>query len=1005
MGKLLILCILFLSSQSSGAQEPDLSFHHITETNGLSYNIVNCFLKDSRGLLWIGTYNGLNRYDGAHFKIFRKDKQQNAIIDNTVHDLAEDHSGNIWGATEAGAFCYNSLTGLFKNYLTLPENEVQAMFNIIVDKHGVVWASNTSSVMKYVPEKDSFITMPLQSSSQQLFKRIFARKNGLETAPDGKGLWITTGGGLLYYDIGEQSIIAAKSGAVGELFSQNGVSALCQTQYGHYWHYDNVRQALVGFDPVTKQVKYTIQPEAFANLPGVTTVFEDRNHLLWISTWGYEIFTLDYLHGNTIRAVKHSKSDRSSIAGDFFWAAMHEDDGTLWLGTVGGISRLNTQRAFYKVHYFTNAQLEPNGASFDFVIENKMDSSWWLGATNHQLLHYQPKTGKWITYDMKQMPKNKMGFTPFKVNSLLFRGGDIYLFSNPGAWIKRGSKPFVPLSIVGIPDTVMLHQCVPASDSIWWMTNNEMLWRWNLNTNEVQSYAYPQGTQLNDRAPLADYLCLTSTGEPWLLAGNDYFSRPVGNALEPVKATTQKLTGGIGYYTGMTVDAADNFWVTKKGEGLYRFQPANGAYQLYRQYDGLVMDHIMDVSPDSDGRIWVAAYNRFSVYNTAQNSFTNFSIPVNENRYGYENYMTTLANGHVLSTVSDKVIEFFPDNLQPYNTHRKPVISAVIAAGKEKSLTTGKSLHLAADENDLQFQFGLLLDREESPFDMLYTLDGADKNWNIATASFDATYNKLAPGNYTFKIKAVAKDKSWESDETVIGLSLAAPFYRTAWFILLMLMLVSAGLYAFYRFRLQKHRQVLQLEGKAQLLEKEKAMAMFENLKQQLNPHFLFNSLTSLSGLIEADQEMAGDFLNQMSGIYRYILKHADTDKVSLREELEFVQQYIHLQQTRFDSGLIVNTNIPEEFIHYKIAPVTLQNLIENAIKHNIIDMASPLVIDIYVDHEYLVVANNLQKKKVVETSNKKGLDQFCSLYKFLTDRPVLIDESGDRFSVSIPLI
>jgi LytS/YehU family sensor histidine kinase len=196
-----------------------------------------------------------------------------------------------------------------------------------------------------------------------------------------------------------------------------------------------------------------------------------------------------------------------------------------------------------------------------------------------------------------------------------------------------------------------------------------------------------------------------------------------------------------------------------------------------------------------------------------------------------------------------------------------------------------------------------------------------------------------------------------------------------------------------------------ELNAKTQLLEKEKAMVMYEGLKQQLNPHFLFNSLSSLSGLIETDQQVAGNFLEQMSGIYRYILKNGDNETVSLKEETEFVQLYINLQQTRFKKGLIININVPDEFFHYKIAPVTLQNLIENAIKHNIIDAGSPLVIDIFIEEDYLVVRNNLQKKNMVETSNKKGLAQFINLYKYLSRKTVHVEESTKDFTVKIPLI
>ena len=180
---------------------------------------------------------------------------------------------------------------------------------------------------------------------------------------------------------------------------------------------------------------------------------------------------------------------------------------------------------------------------------------------------------------------------------------------------------------------------------------------------------------------------------------------------------------------------------------------------------------------------------------------------------------------------------------------------------------------------------------------------------------------------------------------------------------------------------------------------------MFDSLKQQLNPHFLFNSLTSLSALIDADQAMAGNFLGQMSDMYRYILKNGDAETVSLKDELLFVNTYYQLQKTRFGSGLLLNINVDDKLSLHQIAPVTLQNMIENAIKHNIIDHDDPLIIDIYSEGDYIVVKNNSQPKRNVETSNKKGLDQFKTLYKYLTKNPIIIEDTDVYFIIKIPLI
>lgn len=150
---------------------------------------------------------------------------------------------------------------------------------------------------------------------------------------------------------------------------------------------------------------------------------------------------------------------------------------------------------------------------------------------------------------------------------------------------------------------------------------------------------------------------------------------------------------------------------------------------------------------------------------------------------------------------------------------------------------------------------------------------------------------------------------------------------------------------------------------------------------------------------------MASSYLESMSKSYRYILKSQEQELVPLADELQFIQTYIHLQKVRFEEALKVETDIAEDFNHFKIVPVTLQNLIENAIKHNIVDIDSPLIVRIFEENGYLVVENNLQRKSFVETSNKRGLNDLISLYKYLDNRPVKVDETENHFRIWVPLV
>lgn len=322
----------------------------------------------------------------------------------------------------------------------------------------------------------------------------------------------------------------------------------------------------------------------------------------------------------------------------------------------------------------------------------------------------------------------------------------------------------------------------------------------------------------------------------------------------------------------------------------------------------------------------------------------------------------------------------------------------------ENKVSAGEKIIIPASANVISFEYTALdFDRPDKQL-YAYKLEGFDKDWIMADHRHFAGYGNVPGGNYVFKVKATSIPDNWNMPVISIPIHVRQPFFKEWWFILLGGALIAFSLFTFYRTKLKKQQQILQLEAKAQTLEKEKALVKYENLRQQLNPHFLFNSLTSLSGLIQSNQKLAGNFLDQLSKIYRYILRSRDSETVPLKEEIKFTQSYVLLQQTRFKEGLHVNFNLSEEDLCSRIAPVTVQNLVENAIKHNIIDKETPLVIDVFSEDHYLVVQNNLQKKEFVETSNKQGLQELQSLYKYITDKAIIIDEDKNHFTIKIPL-
>ena len=189
-------------------------------------------------------------------------------------------------------------------------------------------------------------------------------------------------------------------------------------------------------------------------------------------------------------------------------------------------------------------------------------------------------------------------------------------------------------------------------------------------------------------------------------------------------------------------------------------------------------------------------------------------------------------------------------------------------------------------------------------------------------------------------------------------------------------------------------------------LKREHLQSQFNVLKQQLNPHFLFNSFSTLSSLLAEDPKRAAEFVQKLSNVYRYVLQATDRDTVDLETEIQAAYAYAFLQQTRFGDNLQVNIHIPYEHKSLLVAPLTLQILLENAIKHNVVSADKPLHINIFTEGEYwLVVKNKIQKKSSVESKTKVGLKNIVNRYRILSNKIVEIVENNSEFIVRIPLL
>jgi sensor histidine kinase YesM len=215
---------------------------------------------------------------------------------------------------------------------------------------------------------------------------------------------------------------------------------------------------------------------------------------------------------------------------------------------------------------------------------------------------------------------------------------------------------------------------------------------------------------------------------------------------------------------------------------------------------------------------------------------------------------------------------------------------------------------------------------------------------------------------------------------------------------------ISLIIFYFYNTNLISTNWIKSIE-KNEELKRENLQAKYEALKNQVNPHFLFNSLNTLSGLVEQKPELATDFIKKLSDIYRYVLEQNDKELVSIKEEMKFVEDYIFLSQMRFGKGLIWHSRLANNR-NFEVAPLGIQMVVENAIKHNIIADDMPLKIEMVIEDGFVMVKNNLQKKKSIHSGKEPlGLANLKNRYAYLSSLPVEVIESDGEFIVKLPLI
>ena len=823
---LCVFVLLFavrIHAQSSGIKS-------LSVGNGLSNNSVRCIYQDHNGLMWFGSYDGLNCYDGYHFTVFRNNpRDHNSLRHNYINAIGEDHHYNIIIGTGQGISIFNSLTQKISSGIYYPDGTKWAspirfyINDIKTDSSGNVYiAANGGGVMVRWSGSDTAIQLnspalpsqwaniqcitvdrrqrvwlvianvglfqidPAQKKLQLIDSRV--RSVRCMEADDRDNLWIAGFDGLYKYDIAAHSLTNQFPGAPAKHFSSN-ILSMRFDDHNTLWM-GTEGSGIMIFDPATK--KYTPYSSGSKGLSGavIYSIFEDRENRKWIGTYKGGIDVIEP-HESRFATFSHDPADRTSLASNFVSSICECKDGTVWIGTDGGgISILNAQKT-----HFTNDDhaLQPLRANLVPSMIQDKNGDVWIASYGGGIDRIETKSGKLAHFRCynDHIPKE-----------------------NAYVWQVFEDK-------VG---------------GVWASTYADgLLYFFNRATSRFEPFNYEP----------RDFYCLAEDKNGTFWAGSSagltkidkinktYTLFPVP---KPVRAIFQ--------------DSRQNLWLGTEGAGLLLFdQKTDSITKSYIEEDGLCNNSILNILEDNHGALWLSTFHGLSRFDPANKQFSNFyqedGLPGNQYEF---NAALKLRSGELAFGGINGFTIFRPDSLN-INPGMPPLLvtrllinnTAVAPNSKYVSGATGDTItKLAIPYKDgmLTVDFAALEYGAPDKISYAYYLEGWDKDWTNARNIKTATYTRLEEGTYKLHVKATNADGKWNPREILMDVVVLPPWYRSWIAYILYIGVISSVIYLFTRYRrrqnrLQNEMKFLQLQRDQEKKLEEKRLSLFTRISHE----------------------------------------------------------------------------------------------------------------------------------------------------------------------------
>jgi ligand-binding sensor domain-containing protein len=946
-----ILLFLIISLRSF-AQSPHFRKHPLPlefKNAGIS-----CLIQDRNQFIWFGTTVGVVRFNGFSYKHFLPFPGS----ENNISALYEDRAGALWVGLKDGR-----VASVFNEKIrpaSLADFPSAQITGFVELRPGEIWASTYGEGLFLVSGPE-----PFTINSTDGLNDVFVY--GIAGGNDGV-IYAGTDEGVSVCEIADgQKRVTSLETEAG--IKDNIITALGTGPDGKLW-IGSESQGIAWFDNSSRKFIYPSATWTYGRVTALLPVKET----VWVGTAMHGLIEVDP-HGNFVNPV--SKDDATfpkRVTG-----LEQDSEGNIWVANGSGI-------------------VLSGNPLFSFL--------------------RNPTSG------------------PGNIQAILYdQNGNIIYTTTTGVYsIKPHAATLKPekLNIPMPSNAQVISLYEDFHGTIWLGTFDHGVYRYNPSSRTTTLFSESDGLVNNN------VLSICGNKEQIWFATLGGVSQCTLFKETPGKVKFRNYTSenglGSNYIYKIFIDSKDRIWFATDGEGVSVLD--KGRFRNFSLNEGLKSNVIYSLTEDASGQIWVSTSNA-GIYRFDGNAFQSFN-PHNGLRDLAIASLIGEKNGNILIVSRQGVdvldpksgavfyhgqefgISDIDPNLNAYTLDRDGNVWMGTQRGIIKYNTNIPSLKkwpetrinemqvfltkadsadrtLSHQQNHVSFDYIGFWYHDPEEVSYKIKLQGYDREWTISKNNF-ITYPNLPPGDYTFMVQSSATNHFEGAPLKTYSFSIAPPFYNTP--IFYAVATISVFAFAFWFIR-NREKRVKARER----TEKEKIEFQFETLKNQVNPHFLFNSFNTLAGVIEEDKDTAVEYVIKLSDFYRDILVNREKETIPLATELEMIGNYYFLQTKRYKDNFRLSIDVPADKLGLGIPPLTLQLLVENAIKHNIISRDKPLEVKIFIEDDYLVVKNNLQRKLIHEPSTGLGLSNIMNRFRLLTRKPVKVEETPAGFCVSIPLL